>query len=91
MLVKFLIKNAQTRYEEEFNYIETKFSEYVMTLKRPPCIYEEVKFLLDLKDTVYKEGYGLMQDGKTEDGVKRIALSNIIHSMLFDSGFYKQI
>jgi len=89
MLVEYLLENVHDAFvdSEKFEFIRNKFSEYKGETKL--SIDDEMKFLLELKDDTYREGYSLLQEGKREDALKTIAISNIIHSMIFDPDFYK--
>lgn len=76
------LKNEKT-YTDELKFIEDKFIEFKNEMNGNLDTDAEITFLSSLKQDTFANANKLIKSGNSKEAAKFLAVSNIIHSMIY--------
>lgn len=82
------LKNEKT-YADELKFIEDRFIEFKNEMNRNLDTNAEITFLSKLKQDTFVNANKLIKSGNSKEAAKFLAVSNIIHSMIYNRGVFQ--
>ena len=85
MVIEQLIKTLENEktYADELKFIEDKFVEFKNEMNGNSNTDAEMTFLSKLKQDTFANANELIKSGNSKEAAKFLAVSNIIHSMIY--------